>query len=108
MKTLPSLKRGDSFQLGCLAKDADGQPEDLTSVTLRAQARVASSGLLVSELTVGKADQVTSPGQFAISATSTVDWPIATLLIDIEQRVGLAVASTETLKLPVIEDVTHD
>lgn len=108
MKTLPPLKRGDSFQLGCLAKDSAGQPEDLTSITLRVQARMASSGLLVAELTVGKADQVTSPGQFAISAASTDDWPIGVLLIDIEQRGGQAVASTETLKLNVLEDVTHD
>lgn len=108
MKNLPPLKRGDTFQLGCLAKDSAGQPEDLTSVTLRAQARLASSGQLVAELTVGKADQATHPGEFAISATSTEGWPIGALLIDVEQQVGQAVASTETLKLPIIEDVTHD
>lgn len=108
MKTLPPFKRGDTFQLGCLAKDSDGQPENLSGITLRAQARSALSGQLVAELTVGKADQATHPGEFAISATSTEGWPIGALLIDIEQRVGQAVASTETLKLTVIEDVTHD
>lgn len=108
MKTLPPLKRGDTFQLGCLAKDSDGQPEDLSGVTLRAQARSAMSGQLVAELVIGKADQSTHPGEFAISAISTDAWPIGMLLIDIEQRVGQAVASTETLKLTIIEDVTHD
>lgn len=108
MKSLPAIKRGDSFLLGCLAKDFDGQPENLSSVTLRAQARAAWSGLLVAELTVSKAEQSTHPGQFAISATSTNDWPVALLLIDVERRVGQVCVSTETLQLPVLEDVTHD
>ena len=108
MKTLPPLKRGDTFQLGCLAKDSDGQPEDLSGVTLRAQARAASSGALVAELLVSKSDQVTHPGEFAISAGDTSAWPIAMLLIDIERRVGPAVVSSETLQLTVLEDVTHD
>jgi hypothetical protein len=108
MKTLPPFKRGDTFQLGCLAKDSDGQPENLDNVTLRAQARSALSGQLVAELAVGKTDQSTHPGEFAISAVSTDAWPLGVMLIDIEQRVGQAVASTETLKLTVIEDVTHD
>ena len=102
------MKRGDTFQLGCLAKDSDGQPEGLSGVTLRAQARAALSGALVAELTVSKSDQTTHPGEFSISAISTDAWPIGMLLIDIEQRVGQAVASTETLKLTIIEDVTHD
>lgn len=108
MKTLPPLKRGDTFQLGCLAKDSDGQPEDLSGVTLRAQARAALSGALVAELTVSKPDQTTYPGEFAISAGDTTAWPISMLLIDIELRVGLAVVSSETMRLTVLEDVTHD
>ena len=108
MKTLPPMKRGDTFQLGCLAKDSDGQPEGLSGVTLRAQARSAMSGQLVAELVIGKSDQSTHPGEFAISAISTDAWPLGMLLIDVEQRVGQAVASTETLKLTVIEDITHD
>jgi len=108
MKTLPPFKRGDTFQLGCLARDADGQPEDLTGVTLRAQVRLASSGDLVAELQIGLADQTTAPGQFAISALDTAAWPIGALLIDIEQRTGQAIVSSETLRLPVLEDVTHD
>lgn len=108
MKTLPPFKRGDTFQLGGLARDAAGQPEDLSGVTLRAQARVASSGALVAELLVSLADQGAHPGEFAISAGDTSAWPIAMLLIDIERRVGPAVVSSETLQLAVLEDVTHD
>lgn len=108
MKTLPPLKRGDSLQLGCLAKDSDGQPDDLSGVTLRAQARSAMSGQLVAELVIGKADQSTHPGEFSISAISTDAWPISMLLIDIELRVGVAVVSSETMRLTVLEDVTHD
>lgn len=108
MKILPPLKRGDTFQLGCLAKDADGQPESLDGVTLRSQARSALSGQLIAELTVSKADQVAHPGQFSIGAADTSSWPVAPLLIDVELRVGQAVTSTETIRLPIIEDVTHD
>lgn len=108
MKSLPPLKRGDTFILGCLAKDSDGLPENLSGVTLRAQARQASSGRLVAEFLVSKADQQTRPGEFSISAVDTDGWPIRVLLIDIEILVGPVVASTESMELPIIEDVTHD
>ncbi len=110
MKTLPPLKRGDTFQLGGIAKDSDGTPENLAGITLRAQARVAITGQLLAELTVSKSDQVEHPGEFSISALAavTAQWPATMLLIDIEQRVGSEVASSETLRLNIVEDVTHD
>ncbi len=110
MKTLPPLKRGDTFQLGGIARDSDGEPEDLAAVTLRAQARLAATGQLLAELEVSKSDQVTHPGEFSISASAAITetWPVTLLLIDIEQRVGSEVASSETLRLTIIEDVTHD
>lgn len=107
MKTLPALKLGDTFQVGCVAKDADGMPEDLSGVVLRAQARNATNGALIHEFTVDVADQGTHPGAFALAA-STAGWPIGAALIDIQSTIGSVVVSSETLRLPVIEDVTHD
>ena len=107
MKTLPSIKVGDTFQIGCVAKDADGVPEDLTGVTLRAQARIATSGALIHEFTVDVADQGTHPGEFSLAA-STAGWPIGAALIDIQSTIGSVVVSSETMRLPVVEDVTHD
>lgn len=108
MKTLPPLKRGDTFQFGGQLKDDNGQPKDLTLIDMRAQARVESSGMLLADLIVGKADQVANPGQFVVSAINTDHWPITTLLIDIEMQDGQIRTSSETMQLPIIADVTHD
>ena len=107
MKTLPPLKIGDTFQIGCVNKDADGVPESLVGVTLRAQARSAVTGVLVQELAIDVADQVAAPGEFSITA-ATAAWPVGSVLIDIQATVGSVVTSSETMRLPIIEDVTHD
>lgn len=121
MKTLPPFKRGDTFSLGCLAKDDDGEPENLTSVTLRAQirrqgTRLAPEPVFVAELTVTKANQTTTPGGFAVYAAPalTEDWEAGTEdapvlhVVDIQKTVGAQVASSETFLVPVIKDVTRD
>jgi hypothetical protein len=107
MQTLANFKRGDIFQLGGIAKDSGGITIDLTAVTLRSQVRTVG-GALVAELLVNKADQVTNKGEFSLSFATTTDWPTGYLLIDIEQRVGAGVTSSETVRVPVLEDITHD
>ena len=107
MKALPPLKVGDTFQIGCVNKDADGMPESLAGVTLRAQARSAATGALISELAIVVADQVATPGEFLITAATTA-WPVGSAVIDIQATVGSVVTSSETMRLPIIEDVTHD
>ena len=107
MQTLKPFKIGDLFQIGGLAKDAAKVAIDLTAVTLRSQVRTPA-GALVCELVMAKADQVTHKGQFSASALDTTGWPAGYLLIDIEQRVGAAVTSSETMQLPVLQDITHD
>lgn len=107
MQTLTPFKRGDAFQLGATAKDAAGVTIDLTLVTIRSQVRTAAAAL-VAELLVSKANQTTDKGEFALSCVDTTAWPPGYLVIDIEQRVGAGITSSETMRLPVLEDVTHD
>ena len=121
METLPPFKRGDTFSLGCVSKDSDGEPEDLTNVTIRAQVRLQGSRLspepvFVAELTVDKANQTTNKGEFALTALPAVtklwqggseDKPVIHIA-DIQKDVAGVVISSETFAVPVIKDVTHD
>lgn len=107
MQTLASFKRGDVFQIGGTAKDSAAAKIDITLVTIRSQVRTPD-GALVAELLVNKSNQTTHKGEFALSCTDTTGWPVGYVLIDIEQRVGGGITSSETMRLPVLEDITHD
>jgi hypothetical protein len=121
MQTLPPFKRGDTFSLGCLAKDAGGVPEDLSNITLRAQirrqgTRLAPEPVFVAELTVDKANQSTHKGEFSLTALPAVTklWqsgleatPVMHV-VDIQKDVAGVVISSETFAVPVIKDVTYD
>lgn len=121
MQTLPPFKRGDTLQIGCLAKDTDGEPEDLSNVTIRAQirrkgTRLAPEPVFVAELDVSKADQSLYKGQFSLSADETVTslWeaglesaPVLHV-VDIQKTVSGVVSSSETFEVPVVKDVTYD
>ena len=107
MQTLAPFKRGDVFQIGATAKDSAGVVINLTAVTIRSQVRTAA-GALVAELLVSKANQTTDPGEFSLSYADTTAWAPGYVLIDIEQRVGSGITTSETLRMPVLEDITHD
>lgn len=107
MQTLASFKRGDVFQIGGTAKDPAAAKIDITLVTVRSQVRTLD-GTLVAELLVSKSDQTTNKGEFSLSCLDTTAWPPGYVFIDIEQRVGSGITSSETLRLPVLEDITHD
>ena len=107
-KLLPAIKRGDTFHLGCLSRGVSGAPDDLTDIGIRSQVREEATDALVANLEVVKLDQGQYPGQFSLSAADTGAWPITMCLIDIELSVGGVVSSTDTARLPVIKDVTHD
>lgn len=120
MQTLPPFKRGDTFQLGCLAKDADGEPEDLANVTVRAQVRLPGTKFspeptFVAELQVSKANQSTHRGEFSLTALPAVtkgwtagpDSNPVLHIVDIEKSLSGVVVSSETFAVPVILDVTY-
>lgn len=105
--TISPIKVGDTFILACTYKQ-NGLPYDVTIFTIRSQVR-DSEGMLVSELTVTKADQSTNPGVFVLAASGATAWPIDVLSCDIQFSDSEGVVrSTQTFKIPVVEDVTHD
>jgi hypothetical protein len=106
---LPDLKRGDTFQLGCLKLDSAGEPEDLTSIDIAAQVRNGSDDL-IAELVVSKADQTTNPGEFALTddAENTADLELGRYYTDVQMTAGTEVVSSETLNFKVVKDITHE
>jgi hypothetical protein len=106
---LPGLKRGNTFQLGCLKLNSAGEPEDLTSITIAAQIRNGSDDL-IADLVVSKADQTTNPGEFALTADAgdTVDWELGRYYLDAQLTAGTEVVSSETLNFKVVKDITHE
>ena len=105
--TLSPIKQGDTFTLTCCYKQ-NGVAHDVTNYTIRSQVR-SSSGDLVEELGVSKADQTTNVGVFALFATNPQNWPIDILSCDIQfSDMDDVVRSTQTFMIPVVEDVTHD
>lgn len=100
-------KRGDTFYVEA-TYCADGtNATNLTDYTINSQVR-DMQGELVSSLTVTKAasQSTTGKGKFTLQA-STSDWPIATLIWDIEYIINGVTQSTETIKIKVVQDVTQ-
>ena len=105
MISLPPLKRGDTFYIGCVSKDSTGVPNDLTNIQIRSQIRSAATKKLITDLPIIKLDQDQYPGQFSISV-ATNDWPIGTCLLDFELKRESTVISSDTVELPIIKDIT--
>lgn len=97
-------KRGDSFVLSCTYKQ-DGVATSVALYTIKAQLR-DSSGQLVHELSVSKANQTSTPGVFFLSGGSTGAWPLDILRCDIQFTEGDTVRSTQTFGVEVIEGIT--
>lgn len=101
---LPPFKRGDSFVLACTYKQ-DGVAASVALYTIKAQLR-DSSGQLVHELSVSKANQTTNPGVFSLVGGATGAWPLDILRCDIQFSEGDTVRSTQTFTVEVIEGIT--
>lgn len=100
-------KRGDSFLVNA-TYFADGtNATDLTEYTITSQVR-DMQGELISDILVTKAgsQSTTGKGNFTLSA-DTSDWPVSTLVWDIQYQIDSTIQSTETIKIKVVQDVTH-
>jgi hypothetical protein len=103
MKCLSPFKRGDSFILNCTYK-VDGEPESISGKTIDSQVR-DSSGRLIATMEVEPDDS--DPTKFVLTPdNSTSTWPLSTLLCDIQISESGNVRSTETIQIPVVEDIT--
>lgn len=105
MISLPPLKRGDTFYIGCVSKDSTSELNDLTNIQVRSQVRSAATKKLIADLPIVKLDQTEYPGQFSI-ASPTDTWPIGTCLLDFELKRESTVISSDTVELPIIRDIT--
>ena len=107
MQSLPAIKQGDTFAIGCLYENASNVAESVANYTIRSQVRSAATKKLVQEFTIYKANQTTNPGVFSITSQTT-GWPIGSILMDIEIHDGSTVISSETITFQVEQDQTHD
>lgn len=105
MISLPPLKRGDTFYIGCISKDSTSELNDLTNIQVRSQVRSAATKKLIADLPIVKLDQTEYPGQFSITSP-TDTWPIGTCLLDFELKRESTVISSDTVELPIIRDIT--
>ena len=105
MISLPPLKRGDTFYIGCTSKDSTGEANDLSNIQIRSQIRSAATKKLIMDLPIVKLDQTEYPGQFSISA-DTNGWPIGTCLLDFELSLESVVISSDTIELQIVRDIT--
>ena len=105
MISLPPLKRGDTFYIGCVSKDSTSELNDLTNIQVRSQVRSAATKKLITDLPIVKLDQTEYPGQFSITSP-TDTWPIGTCLLDFELKRESTVISSDTVELPIIKDIT--
>lgn len=98
--TTATVKRGDTFSAQCQRVGVD-----ISATTIRSQIR---AGAWVQDLTVTKTNAAT--GDFTLSATAADSelWPVGNATWDIEYTDAGNVRSTETVKLRIVEDITHD
>lgn len=79
------IKKGDQFILDVTRMDANGDPVNLTGITITSQAKLPG---FAANLTVTLVDAPT--GQFRLSATgaTTATWPVARLSADVKYDAG--------------------
>lgn len=101
-------KKGDTFTLICVWKDALGNPVDLTSYTIASQVRSIN---FVDTLSVTILEAAN--GKFSVerAATNTATWPISSntsrVFCDIQFTTGATVISSQTFEIVVLEDITQ-
>lgn len=99
-------KRGDTFSYSVVHTDSNGDPQDLTGMTVRSQVRY--EGELVDTLTYTATSAADGEFTMSASAAATEEWPVGTLLCDIEYTyTDGSRLSTDTFKIIVSEDVTQ-
>lgn len=105
MQKTEEFKRGDTFSFYAAISNDDGTPFNGDITNIKCQVRDVDDNLL-SELTVASTETL---GTFLLTAGSTDEWPVnTTLLMDIQLLVDGVKATSETIEIPVVKDVTRD
>jgi len=102
-----TAKRGDTFgeDVIAYADDAMTQPRDLTGVVIACQGKHTTGQKITFSIAVIDA----ANGLFRIEAdaATTATWPPGLYDVDIEFKEGVAVNSTDTFRLNLLEDITN-
>ncbi len=105
------FKRGDTFYLGCTAKDEAGVVVDLTSTQIRAQVRNPETNALVADLVVNWANRVAGEYELWWSGDGLIDCQPGCYQADIEYSTEVSgrpvVRSSETFTVLIVKDETR-
>lgn len=104
MKTLEKFKRGASFALACTWKE-NNVPAPITGLTITSQLR-QQNGDLVDDLRFVANTSDNTKFTLVPVNEDTSSWPIGLLFCDIKTTVNGVERSSETIQIPVIEEVT--
>lgn len=98
-------KHGSSFRAELTAA-VDGDPLDISAVTISSQIRAAQGSFLVPGVSVEIIDA--AHGKFAVNAKDTTAWPVAMLEWDVRiTGADGTVSSTETIFINCVREVTR-
>ena len=106
MQTLSQHKRGDTFSLACAWKQS-GAAAPITGFTITAQIRKKSGMELVAALSVVNRNDAAGTFTLVPVVSDTNDWPIGSLICDLQITNGSTIRSSDSFLIPVIEDVTR-
>ena len=103
LPTLSGIKQGEAFQ-GYLDYATDGVPDTFSASELSAQVR-DRAGRLLEDLTI--ADGAVDGRYTFVTATSTDDWPLGEVFMDVRRTSGSVVMFTQTVVIPVSKAITR-
>lgn len=108
MQLLPAIKIGDTFSAVVTYRDATGVPINLTTAAVVPSSQVRDgNNTLVATLTVAILNQTTNPGQYTLTADTTL-WPPNTQLVSDIKYVtgGTVITHSDRFGVPTISAVT--
>ena len=104
MLYLGQFKRGDTFNFNAAIAGVDELPLEGVAANLKCQVRKLSDEF-VDDCVI---TEVTPAGTYNFLVADTTGWIIGDLLMDIQITEGGVITSSETFKIKIVKDVTHD
>jgi hypothetical protein len=101
-------KRGDTINWECEFIDDAGTPVDLSTYTIKCQARDKSGKLLFSVSSNNDID-IYAPldGKFRLTILDTTKFDTNKYDVDIQYTIGTLIKSSDTFQLEILKDITQ-
>lgn len=101
-------RRGDSWSIPVVIKDAAGVPIDVSGRTFAAQIRTsAKASTVLAEFTIDDSDASTGRLVLDLAASLTQDIPAGTVVTDLQETVGDTASTWWEAEITVERDVTR-